>query len=238
MSIPLPPSLAEKARAYAEGSVTPVEPRDASTVLLLRPGTGSGGLEVFVMRRRRSMAFAGGMVAFPGGGVSHHDVAEVEDHWVSRLGAASPARAAGVVGAAIRELEEETGVVVTPADLGLWDAWTTPVFEPRRYRTWFFTAVLPEGQEALELSTESSSVEWVSAAAALDRSDAGEWTMLPPTYASMLRLATFDSIDDIVAATAAASVEMFTPALDGELLTQPAWLDALLDERQREARHL
>ena len=30
--------------------------------------------------------------------------------------------------------------------LRVWAGWQTPVFEPRRYRTWFFVALLPEGQ--------------------------------------------------------------------------------------------
>ncbi|MFT4286743.1 NUDIX hydrolase [Nocardioides sp.] len=231
MRISLPPSLIEKARAYADGSVTPVEPRDAATVLLLRPG--ADGPEVFVMRRRTSMAFAGGMVAFPGGGVAPEDVVDLADGWVERLGAASPVQAAAVVAAAVRELEEETGVILAPSELGLWDAWTTPVFETRRYRTWFFTALLPEGQEALELSTESSSVEWVSPAAALDRADAGEWTMLPPTYGSMLRLATFSSVEEVMAETVEARVAMFTPTLEGELLTAPDWMVPLLEARRR-----
>ena len=45
--------------------------------------------------------------------------------------------------------------------LGVWDAWLTPVFEPKRYRTWFFVAVLPEGQRTRDVSSESSSVVWL-----------------------------------------------------------------------------
>ena len=32
-----------------------------------------------------------------------------------------------------------------------WAHWTTPVFEPRRYDTWFFVAALPSGQLARDV---------------------------------------------------------------------------------------
>lgn len=227
MRPPLPPELIATAKAYAAGERVAAQPRDAATVLLLRDT--ADGIEVFVMVRRASMAFAGGMVAFPGGGVSVEDVLEGEP-WAARLGVA-PVEAGAVVACARRELEEETGVSVQ--EVGAWDAWTTPVFEPRRYRTWFFAAALPEGQEALELSTESSSVEWVTPAEALRRADAGEWMMLPPTYCSMLRLQTFDSVADVMTATREAAVEMFMPELVEDRLSMPVWAEPLWEARSQ-----
>ena len=38
--LPLPDALVSQARAYADGSATPAEPRDAATVVLLRSGDG------------------------------------------------------------------------------------------------------------------------------------------------------------------------------------------------------
>lgn len=234
MRPPLSPDLIEAARVYAAGPRVPVVPRDAATVLLLRDSPA--GPEAFMMVRRRSMAFAAGMAVFPGGSVDERDravastdtaVARV-DGWALRMGCEAEV-AEGVVRAAVRELEEETGVVVTPARLGLWDAWTTPEFQPRRYRTWFFTARLPEGQVAAEMSTESSSVAWVRPAEALDRVRSGAWAMLSPTYASCVRLATFESVDAVMAATREASVQMFTPEMVGDTLTSPGWLTALLE---------
>ena len=69
--VPLPPQLVEHARAYADGTRTPAEPRNAATVVLLRPGRD--GPEVYLLRRQTSMAFAGGMCVFPGGGVDPRD---------------------------------------------------------------------------------------------------------------------------------------------------------------------
>lgn len=225
--VPLPPRLLATAREYAAGQRVPAVPRDAATVLLLRDG--AEGPEVHVMVRHRGMAFAGGVVAFPGGGVKPTDRADLPPDWPDRLGA-SPEDASAVVAAALREVEEETGVVLSLDDLGLWDAWTTPEFEPRRYRTWFFAARMPEGQEPRELSTESASVHWTSAPAALAKVDSGEWTMLPPTYLSMRRLGTFGSVAEVLEVTRRASVEMFTPRLEGETLTAPEWAVALFGD--------
>ena len=48
------------------------------------------------------------------------------------------------------------GLVLRTDLLGVWAAWLTPVFEPKRYRTWFFVALLPEGQRTRDVSSESS----------------------------------------------------------------------------------
>ena len=53
------------------------------------------------------------------------------------------------------------GLVLRTDLLGVWGAWLTPVFEPKRYRTWFFVALLPEGQRTRDVSTESSEVTWL-----------------------------------------------------------------------------
>ena len=54
--LPLPPQLVAQARQYADGTRTPVEPRNAATVVLLRPG--ATGNEVYLLQRQTSMAFA------------------------------------------------------------------------------------------------------------------------------------------------------------------------------------
>ncbi len=71
----LPDELAAHALAFEDGSRTPVEPRFASTVVLLRDGASvtPGTLEVYLLRRHVDMAFAAGMCVFPGGGVDPRD---------------------------------------------------------------------------------------------------------------------------------------------------------------------
>jgi 8-oxo-dGTP pyrophosphatase MutT (NUDIX family) len=87
-AIRLPGQFAGRVRDILEGRVQPPPPRDASTVLLLRPepqGAESsarlgGGFEVYLLRRKRSMAFAPGAHVFPGGSVDPRD-AETQSAW-------------------------------------------------------------------------------------------------------------------------------------------------------------
>ncbi len=95
--------------------------RDAATVVLLRDG--AAGIEVWLLTRVRQMAFAAGMSVFPGGRVDDDDEhlplhgADVA-YIAVRFECDEPA-AHGLIGAAVREIFEETGVLVTvpPADL-------------------------------------------------------------------------------------------------------------------------
>ena len=127
--IRLPPHFAARAREVLDGTVPPVTPRDAATVMLLRPtATGSGeapGLQVYMLRRRSSMAFAAGAYVFAGGSVdtadSDEDIAWAgpdAQEWGERLGAPAPL-ARALVCAAVRETFEESGVLLAgPAEPG------------------------------------------------------------------------------------------------------------------------
>ncbi|MFE5701708.1 NUDIX domain-containing protein [Rhodococcus koreensis] len=100
---------------------TDVAPKDASTVILIRDaaaGAAASGIEVFLLRRVKGMAFAGGMTVFPGGGVDPSDAeAEVDwagpsvDWWAGRF-STDAARAKALVCAAVRETFEECGVLL------------------------------------------------------------------------------------------------------------------------------
>ncbi|WP_369145018.1 NUDIX hydrolase [Streptomyces sp. R44] len=111
-----PPEWPERIRALAAGELTPVTPRRAATVLLLRDG--AAGPDVHMLRRRTTMAFAGGAYAYPGGGVDPRDEQPVRwagpslETWATRLGLDDPAQAQAVVCAAVRETFEEAGVLL------------------------------------------------------------------------------------------------------------------------------
>ncbi|MDV5146657.1 NUDIX hydrolase [Streptomyces sp. SBC-4] len=111
-----PPEWPDRIRALAAGELTPVSPRRAATVLLLRDG--AAGPDVHMLRRRTSMAFAGGAYAYPGGGVDPRDEHPVRwagpslDEWAGRLGLDDAAQAQAVVCAAVRETFEEAGVLL------------------------------------------------------------------------------------------------------------------------------
>ncbi|MCV2491041.1 NUDIX domain-containing protein [Geodermatophilus sp. YIM 151500] len=98
-------------------------PRQAATVLLLRDG--AEGLEVYVLRRTRGMPFAGGMTAYPGGGVDPRD-GDTEIGWVGPPPAEWAAAfgcderlARELVCAAVRETFEEAGVLLAGSGDGV-----------------------------------------------------------------------------------------------------------------------
>jgi len=256
--VQLPGRLVEQAREFAHGGREPAEPRNAATVLLLR--NASKGLSVYLLRRQTTMAFAGGMVVFPGGGVDPRDfdasvawAGPTVSEWATRLGVEAPL-ARALVCAAVRETFEESGVMLagpsadevvadTTGDdweadrvalekrelafteflsrrglvlrsdlLGVWSAWLTPVFEPRRYRTWFFVAELPEGQRTRDVSTESDAVAWSPVMGAVEASERGEIGMMPPTYLTCLEVGQHETAEQVLAAAAAGrSTEVFMP---------------------------
>jgi 8-oxo-dGTP pyrophosphatase MutT (NUDIX family) len=111
-----PASWPDRIRALTSGELVPTTPRRAATVLLLRD-TDGGGPAVHLLRRRASMAFAGGAYAYPGGGVDPRDERPVGwagpslEAWAAALGA-TPAVAQAVVCAAVRETFEESGVLL------------------------------------------------------------------------------------------------------------------------------
>src|SRR5215831_2090208 len=151
--IRLPSWMAQRARDVLEGRKPPVEPRDAATVMLLRPlpgGAGpdaagppdtvglpdaaglpdavglpevvglpdAAGLQVYMLRRQSSMAFAPGAFVFPGGSVDARD-AEIEVGWAGpdaqewgQMIDAPADLARALVCAAVRETFEECGVLL------------------------------------------------------------------------------------------------------------------------------
>lgn len=169
----LPPAFAAHARDFYAGDAEPSEPRKAATVMLLRDAEGS--VEVFMIRRSATMAFAGGLYAFPGGAAEPSDV--------------------DIAATAARELEEETGVV--GITLRAWSRWVTPEFEPRRYDTWFYVAALPDGQEPANLGSEADRTIWVSPKEALD---SFRDMMLPPTAVTLTDLGEHPSTTSVLTA--------------------------------------
>ena len=120
----------------------PVRPRHAASLVLTRPGPE--GLEVLLGRRPRRAAFAPDVFVFPGGGVEPHDFDAAPLRPLAAVCAghtgAPPRLAAALAAAALRETEEETGLVV-PDDHGaltLLARAITPTNSPIRFHARFF----------------------------------------------------------------------------------------------------
>jgi glyoxylase-like metal-dependent hydrolase (beta-lactamase superfamily II)/8-oxo-dGTP pyrophosphatase MutT (NUDIX family) len=128
------PSLYEKVMTAASvaGAQRPKPPRPSASVVLWRPaGDGDGdGVEVYWLRRADTLAFMGGWHAFPGGGLSRADVGvpvqgmpeglsegeSAADHFPEALlegvDDPQPDLVPGLLACAVRELFEETGVLL------------------------------------------------------------------------------------------------------------------------------
>lgn len=101
---------------------TPMTPRPAATVMLLRDAPV--GLEVFLLERHSRMDFAPGTTVFPGGGVDDRDrEADIawtgpEPSWWAQRMAVDEELALALVCAAVRETFEECGVLLAGPDEG------------------------------------------------------------------------------------------------------------------------
>jgi 8-oxo-dGTP pyrophosphatase MutT (NUDIX family) len=111
----VPRGLADRAREFASGGLSPAVPRDAATVILLRE---AAGVEAFLLRRTRALEFAPGACVFPGGSVDECD-ADPAITWAGPSPAdfgdllgVSADRSRALVCAAVRETFEESGVLL------------------------------------------------------------------------------------------------------------------------------
>jgi 8-oxo-dGTP pyrophosphatase MutT (NUDIX family) len=125
----VPRGVAEQAREFAAAGLPPAAPRDAATIILVRPGPVVSGVEVFLLRRTRALEFAPGACVFPGGSVDERDAdpAIAETAWIGpapadlgHLLGISAERVRALVCAAVRETFEEAGVLLagpSPAEV-------------------------------------------------------------------------------------------------------------------------
>jgi 8-oxo-dGTP pyrophosphatase MutT (NUDIX family) len=117
----------------------------------------------------------------------------------------------------------QRGLVVRSDLLRVWGSWLTPVFEPRRYMTWFFIAELPPGQETRDVSSESETVVWLSVRDAITAVDDKQMFMLPPQYCTFLEL--FDATTPAEALRAADDRDLTTIEPTGVIDGDEAYVD-------------
>jgi 8-oxo-dGTP pyrophosphatase MutT (NUDIX family) len=189
--------------------------KPAATVILVRQRQA---MEV-LMVERVARGFFGGLMVFPGGGIEPADESELARRLSDYQGDDSAHRCA-----AIRELAEETSILLTPqgvemanlADgafyksiearslelgsgrLTLVSRWVTPEGAPTRYDTLFYLAVV-DGEVEIRLDPlELVSAHWIMPDQALDRHDAGGWPMFTPTVSHLRWLAKRSSPADAI----------------------------------------
>ena len=179
----------------------------SATVLLLRDDP----FEVLMVSRAARGAFASALV-FPGGAIDPEDEKGTWRRMVEDFDGATKAERALRIGA-IREVWEETGILLAPADspprdgrgfrdtvvaararlrldsLTHFSHWITPVEEPRRFDTHFFLARMPDGAVAEPDGSETLTVEWFAPSVALELARSGERPIIFPTMLNLERLA-------------------------------------------------
>jgi 8-oxo-dGTP pyrophosphatase MutT (NUDIX family) len=181
--------------------------RKAATLVCVRDG--ADGPEILVVRRAASARFLGGYVAFPGGAVDGAD----EDAASAWFGDAEHAHRA----AAIRELHEEVGLVVTAAGVrsgGLQDVavappslsqvveichWVAPSDIPFRFDTRYYAAYAPMPFEPTIHEAEVDASWWVSPRRLLEEWTKGEHKLYWPTWFTMAELAACTSAEQLLA---------------------------------------
>ena len=237
----------------------PAKARFAATVMLVRdavPGDtkyaitdeefpedfpNNQNVEVFMLRRVKTMSFVPDAVVFPGGRVDDRDAMEdlpwcgpSPAQWAEYMGCEERI-ARCVVVAAAREVFEESGVLLAGPNenelvsdltdpswaedraalvnhelsfaemlirrnlmlrtdlLGLISNFCTPEYEPKRFDTFFFAALMPEGQEADDKTSEAQIADWVTPSYAIRESDREHWLVVPPTVYNLTRVAEANS---------------------------------------------
>jgi 8-oxo-dGTP pyrophosphatase MutT (NUDIX family) len=177
---------------------------DAATVVLVRDTPA--GIECLMLRKTKGQAF-GGLWVFPGGRVEEGDGTGLD----------------GARAAAVREAHEETGLVLTGADLVPFAHWNPPEEAPRRYATWFFLGGLPDGAADVVVDgKEIGDHVWTTPAAAIERHAAGDIDLLPPTWVSLRRIADLPDVAAALAHVTSAQVDHFSTHIadrDGVLVS-------------------
>ena len=170
-------------------------PVPAATVITIRDG--AGGLEALMLRKNSKIAF-GDMWVFPGGRVdaADRDPERPDDD----LAAARRAAA--------REAIEETALVV-PSDAMLpFSHWTPPPITPKRFTTWFFLAPAPDAEVVID-GGEIREHAWMRPSDALQRREAGDIELAPPTWVTLKALSSWATVDHAMAAVRELEPEHF-----------------------------
>jgi len=98
----------EFARGHVAPDAEPAAPRDAATIVLAREPAGEQ-FEVLLLKRPHTSRFAAGAFVFPGGTI---DPADADEAMAHRLPGAGPDAEPPAIIAALRELFEETGLLL------------------------------------------------------------------------------------------------------------------------------
>ena len=113
-----------------------------------------------------------------------------------------------------RELIEREDLVLAADRLALHGRWITPEMVPKRFDTFFFSALAPTGQVATHDGIESTHHVWIRPEDALAQAAAGERQIILPTQGNLETTAGFAKAGDVLAASELRPVVPVLPTLE------------------------
>lgn len=176
----LPPGFVD---SIMEMPARPATPRPAATTVLLRDG--AQGLEVLLMRRHRSSGFVPGAWVFPGGRVDAADSGPALYERTRGL-PSEPVPEVAYWTAALRELFEETGVLLARRAAGEWidDAASNRRVAAQRQALMDGSATLLDVLEALDATLDAGgtvyAAHWITPVVEARRYDTHFFAMALP----------------------------------------------------------
>jgi 8-oxo-dGTP pyrophosphatase MutT (NUDIX family) len=156
-------------------------------------GRSRGGLGFWVAAIRESFEEAGVLLARDA-----RTGAPASPEVVARLASARGAVASGE--RSFAALVRDAGLVLDGGCLRVFGHWITPDPAPRRYDTWFFLALAPEGHAYTHDDLETIASTWVRPVDALARARRRELELIYPTYRSVEALSRFPTTGELFAA--------------------------------------
>jgi 8-oxo-dGTP pyrophosphatase MutT (NUDIX family) len=171
-------------------------------VILLRRGGkhAERGLQLLLVQRNAEARFMPGVWVFPGGAV---DAADGEGDEGFRTCAA-------------RELQEEAGIEVDPAELVTYSRWITPRIVPIRFDTLFFLGLAPAHSPPQPDGSETVDAGWYSPRQALDLHVKGEMELVFPTIKHLESLLPYANAEQALDAARRRDVRPVEPEVIGE----------------------
>ena len=172
------------------------------------------GLEVYLVKRSRTVDFMAGAHVFPGGRLDQAD--------------------SSLAACAVRETFEEAGLVLDAGALVPWVRWITPEISPKRFDARFFLARAPEGQEPKVDGHEATEGVWIAPVAALQSWEEGGMQLAPATAKSIELLTAFATVEAALAAAAMRPPPVAMPHVWNDPETGRAYISLPGDPRHPE----
>jgi 8-oxo-dGTP pyrophosphatase MutT (NUDIX family) len=167
----------------------------AAGVILLNQGTPNNAFRVLLLRRNPELKVHGGHWVFPGGKFDAEDYCAANVH-PSAIDIRNPPELAEddymqvARNAAIREVQEESGIILEAQSLVYHSRWLTPSALSKRFDTCFFIAETP----GLNVAVDGSEIidhQWITPSESLALHRAGKIAMPPATFVTLSSLSEY-----------------------------------------------